>query len=114
LQYTAEYGKNSQMASHLNHERLGRLLQRLGFTDREIAARLRIDPATVWRLRHRKIAKIAKYITAAEQALGEAPATLDDPALEELLTQAQASPRLKVLLLSLRDALQEAARPSES
>lgn len=102
------------MASRLDHERLELLLRRLGEDDREVAARLEVDPSTAWRLRNRKIAKINKYIVAATLALGEELPQVVDPALAELLAQAQSSPRLRALLLSLRDILQEAAMPGSS
>jgi transcriptional regulator with XRE-family HTH domain len=97
------------MASSLEHEKLKDLLRRLGDSDREVALRLGVNPSTVWRLRNGKIYKINRYIRLASLAVGEALPQVGDRALVDLMVQAEASPRLRALLLSLRDVLQESA-----
>jgi hypothetical protein len=90
------------------------LLDRHGGSDRDIAAILNVDPSTVWRLRHKKIAKVSKYIQALSDKIGAPVLGVDRTALEDLVELAEQSPALRALLLALRNFLQEDAQATKA
>jgi transcriptional regulator with XRE-family HTH domain len=97
------------MASRVDQERVQVLLQAIGLNDREIGEQIGVTQSTVWRLRHRKISKVSKYITKLS-ALASSPAGADhalNP--EKLVALAEHSPALKSLLVSLIKFMQEDA-----
>jgi hypothetical protein len=90
------------------------LLNRHGGSDRDIAAILDVDPSTVWRLRHKKIVKVSRYIQALSDKVGVPVLGVDRAALEDLVELAEQSPALRALLLALHNFLQEYAQATEA
>lgn len=97
------------MASRIDQERVQILLQAIDLNDREIGAKIGVTQSTVWRLRHRKISKVSKYISKLGALVPSAPQESRglDPA--KLAALAEHSPALKSVLESLMTFMQEDA-----
>lgn len=88
--------------------RLSTTIMQSGMTDAELAKVLGVNQSTVSRLRHGKVAKVAKYQRKLDQHLSLAVADRPDP-LSELIAMTQYSPALRDALVALRRLMQENA-----
>lgn len=98
------------MTSRIDQERVQLLLRRLGQNDREIGEKIGVAQSTVWRLRNRKIIKVAKYIETLSGASGGTPDDSVGLDLAELIALAEESPGLRAVLVSLNRFMREDAR----
>ena len=97
------------MASRVDQERVQVLLQAIALNDREIGVEIGVTQSTVWRLRHRKISKVSKYIRKLSALLPGKPEDGQGLNSEKLAALAEHSPALKSVLVSLMSFMQEDA-----
>lgn len=98
----------SAMQKTFAQTRLSAAIQRSSLTDAELAAVLGVNQSTISRLKHGKIAKVAKYQRKLDEHLGAGPAGRTDD-LSELVAMAQLSPALREALVALQRLMRENA-----
>lgn len=97
------------MSSRVDQEKVQILLKRVGLNDREIGERIGVNQSTIWRLRHRYIKKVDRYLEALSRVVGDPQPDGTELDLERLVALAEQSPGLKAVLLSLKQFMQEDA-----
>jgi ribosome-binding protein aMBF1 (putative translation factor) len=87
---------------------LSATMGRSGMTDAELAAVLGVNQSTISRLKHGKIAKVAKHQRRLDRHLGLGAGDGADD-LSELIALARASPALREALFALQRLMRENA-----
>jgi hypothetical protein len=98
-----------RMASRIDQEHVLTLLKRLALNDREVGELIGVHQTTIWRLRHRKIRKLDKYIDLLEALPGSSTPIEGSLDIDRLAALAEESPALRSLLVSLTRFMQEDA-----